>query len=86
MTLFVKPKDLVYTLEWLKTNEKTKFECLVDMTAVDYPSKPERFELVYMLLSLDYNTRIKAWSAIVAFVLLDLVLHNLACSPFRYYL
>jgi hypothetical protein len=26
---------------------------------VDYPSKEERFELVYMLLSLTYNTRIK---------------------------
>jgi NADH dehydrogenase (ubiquinone) Fe-S protein 3 len=29
------------------------------MTAVDYPTRSHRFELVYMLLSLPYNTRIK---------------------------
>ena len=31
----------------------------MDVTAVDYPTKNERFEVVYNLLSLQYNTRIR---------------------------
>ena len=29
------------------------------MTAVDYPERPERFEVVYNLLSVRYNSRIR---------------------------
>ncbi len=32
---------------------------LVDITAVDYPSRICRFEVVYNLLSISYNSRIK---------------------------
>merc|ERR1712032_1786695 len=32
---------------------------LVDLTAVDYPTREKRFEVVYMCLSLQYNTRFK---------------------------
>jgi NADH/F420H2 dehydrogenase subunit C len=31
----------------------------MDITAVDYPTKTERFEVVYNLLSLQYNTRVR---------------------------
>jgi NADH/F420H2 dehydrogenase subunit C len=34
-----------------------RFKQLVDMTAVDYPSREHRFEVVYMLLSVDYSMR-----------------------------
>ncbi len=35
------------------------FEQLVDVTAVDYPARAERFEVVYNLLSVSQNTRIR---------------------------
>lgn len=35
------------------------FTCCMDVTAVDWPQKAERFELVYNLLSLKQNARVK---------------------------
>ena len=35
------------------------FDYLVDLTAVDYPAKPERFELVYILYSFGRNERMR---------------------------
>jgi NADH dehydrogenase (ubiquinone) Fe-S protein 3 len=58
LTLNIAPTHLLPTLEFLKLHQTTQFNQLVDMTAVDYPTKQNRFELVYMLLSLTYNTRI----------------------------
>ena len=51
-------ENLSSTLLFLKTNEKCKFKQLIDITAVDYPEKEERFKIVYLLLSHEYNLRI----------------------------
>ena len=51
-------EDLYSTILFLKTNEKCRFKQLVDITAVDYPSKSERFKMVYFLLSHENNFRI----------------------------
>ena len=51
-------QDIISTILFLKTNEKCKFKQLIDITAVDYPHKEERFKLVYLLLSLENNLRI----------------------------
>jgi len=37
----------------------TQYKILVDITAVDYPSRILRFEVVYNLLSLHYNARLR---------------------------
>ena len=50
--------DLYSTILFLKTDEKCKFKQLIDITAVDYPEKEERFNLVYILLSHENNLRI----------------------------
>ena len=42
----------------LKENEKLKFNQFIDLTAVDYPNKKNRFEMVYILLSVEFNHRI----------------------------
>ena len=42
----------------MKTNEKTKFRQLIDITAVDFPEKEQRFRMVYLLLSHENNSRI----------------------------
>jgi len=50
--------DLVDVLVFLKNNNSTKFRQLVDLTAVDYPEENERFKIVYLLLSHEFNSRI----------------------------
>ena len=54
----ISPEDLISVILFLKTNEKCKFRQLVDITAVDYPSKNKRFKLIYLLLSHENNLRI----------------------------
>jgi NADH/F420H2 dehydrogenase subunit C len=43
----------------LKNYVNTQFKVLIDLTAVDYPSRALRFEIVYNLLSVSYNARIR---------------------------
>ncbi|MBK9170945.1 MAG: NADH-quinone oxidoreductase subunit C [Bryobacterales bacterium] len=53
----VRPGVVVPVLEFLKI--EWDFDYLVDVTAVDYPDKPERFELVYIVYSFARNERIR---------------------------
>lgn len=46
-------------LTFLRDDERCLFSQLMDVTALDYPSRPERFEVVYNLLSLKKNLRIR---------------------------
>ena len=50
--------DLISSLLFLKTNNKCRFKQLIDITAVDYPTKEKRFKIVYLLLSHENNLRI----------------------------
>lgn len=58
-TLTVYPASIVRVLTILNDHHKCKFKQLIDITAVDYPSKEQRFEVVYHLLSLSGNTRLR---------------------------
>ena len=51
-------QDLDETILFLKTNKDTKFRQLIDITAVDYPENSQRFKMVYLLLSHEFNQRI----------------------------
>ncbi len=50
--------ELVDVISFLKTNIETKFRQLIEITAVDYPENENRFKMVYLLLSHEYNKRI----------------------------
>ena len=50
--------NLIEVLLFLKTNTLTKFRQLIEVTAVDYPEKEQRFRMVYHLLSHENNSRI----------------------------
>ena len=50
--------DLIDVILFLKTNKDTKFKQLIDITAVDYPEQKQRFKLVYLFLSHEFNQRI----------------------------
>ena len=50
--------NLIEVLLFLKTNTLTKFRQLIEVTAVDYPEKEQRFRMIYLLLSHENNSRI----------------------------
>ena len=50
--------DLVDVCLFLKTNKDTKFRQLIDITVVDYPERNQRFDLVYLFLSHEFNQRL----------------------------
>ncbi len=54
----INKENLIDVILFLKTNKNTKFRQLIDITAVDFPEKSQRFELVYLLLSHEFNQRI----------------------------
>ena len=49
---------LMKVVKILKENEKLKLNQFIDLTAVDYPNKENRFEMIYILLSVKFNFRI----------------------------
>jgi NADH-quinone oxidoreductase subunit C len=59
MTLHATRENLITLLKFLRDDAGCDFKMLVDVTAVDYPSRPERFEVVYNLLSLSKNRRVR---------------------------
>ena len=50
--------DLIDVTLFIKSNKNTKFRQLIDITAVDYPENTQRFKVVYLFLSHEFNQRI----------------------------
>ena len=50
--------DLIDVILFLKTNSDTKFRQLIDITVIDYPENSQRFEIVYLFLSHEFNQRL----------------------------
>jgi NADH-quinone oxidoreductase subunit C len=46
-------------MEFLKNDDRLLFDMLLDITAVDYPTREPRFDVVYHLLSLPFNRRLR---------------------------
>ena len=55
--IVAKPEAAVPILEYLKL--EADFDYLVDITAVDWPKRPERFDLVYIVYSFHRNERVR---------------------------
>ena len=51
-------EDLINVILFIKNNENTKFRQLMDITVVDYPENTQRFKVVYLFLSHEFNQRI----------------------------
>tara|TARA_B100000575_G_scaffold293039_1_gene303193 strand:- start:3013 stop:3627 length:615 start_codon:yes stop_codon:yes gene_type:complete len=51
--------EILAVITFLKSNNRLKFKQLIDIAAIDYPNEDKRFELVYLLLSIENNLRIK---------------------------
>ncbi|MCC5984072.1 MAG: NADH-quinone oxidoreductase subunit C, partial [Rhodobacteraceae bacterium] len=59
LTVSVGLGDLVGFVRFLQIDENCRFSTLVDITAVDYPERRDRFEVVYHFLSMYRNQRIR---------------------------
>ena len=55
----IKIDDLIHVINTLKSNEKFKFKQLIDIAGVDNLGNEKRFQIIYLLLSHEYNLRIK---------------------------
>jgi NADH-quinone oxidoreductase subunit C len=55
----VKRDSIVPVLTWLRDDPALRFAVLIDIAGVDYPDRAERFEVVYNLLSLKHNKRVR---------------------------
>lgn len=58
LTLVVKSAHIEETLTFLRDHTNAQLKCLMELTAVDYPEREKRFEVVYCLLSIKYNARV----------------------------
>ncbi len=54
----IEKEDLIDVTLFLKTNNYTKFRQLIDITVVDHPEESQRFKIVYLFLSHEFNQRI----------------------------
>jgi len=59
LNIDVTPGNLVGFVEFLQTDSNCRFSSLVDITAVDHPDRPKRFDVVYHFLSMYQNQRIR---------------------------
>jgi NADH-quinone oxidoreductase subunit C len=59
LMITVRRSALVGALKMLRNDANCQFQLLVDISGVDYPERDERFEVVYNLLSLKQNLRIR---------------------------
>lgn len=59
LTIEVEPASIVRTLTILRDNPTCKFKVLLDICGVDYLGESPRFKIVYHLLSLKHNQRIR---------------------------
>jgi len=59
LNITVRPAGLARVLTFLRDDANCQFRILQDICAVDYPSREERFEIVYNLLSIKHNQRVR---------------------------
>jgi len=57
--LWVPAAALIKAMTFLRDDAKCLFKLLVDICGVDYPERERRFEVVYNLLSLKHNLRLR---------------------------
>ncbi len=64
LTVTTPLSELPGLVAFLKADAACRFTTLVDITAVDWPSRPARFDMVYHFLSMYRNHRIRVKTAV----------------------
>ncbi|TJZ90081.1 NADH-quinone oxidoreductase subunit C [Paracoccus gahaiensis] len=64
LTVTATASGVLDLIDFLRSDSSCRFSSLVDITAVDYPSRPQRFDVVWHFLSMYQNHRIRVKVAI----------------------
>ncbi|TRW97328.1 NADH-quinone oxidoreductase subunit C [Paracoccus sp. M683] len=64
LTVTISLSGLVDLVDFLRSDANCRFSTLVDITAVDHPARPARFDMVWHFLSMYRNQRIRLKAAI----------------------
>lgn len=59
LCIYIPPQGVIPVFTFLKYHTAAEYTMVADITAVDYPTRDQRFEVVYNLLSVRYNSRIR---------------------------
>ncbi|KAJ5646873.1 hypothetical protein N7490_003245 [Penicillium lividum] len=59
LTVYTAPAGVIPVMSFLKNHTSAEFTQISDITAVDFPTRDQRFEVVYNMLSVRYNSRIR---------------------------
>ena len=59
LTVHAKAADIVKIARFLRDDPSCQFICIIDVTAVDWPGREQRFDVVYHFLSPRMNTRVR---------------------------
>jgi NADH-quinone oxidoreductase subunit C len=58
-TVYAQPEDLIRVLQALRDDGSLKFQLLSEMTAVDFWPREPRFEVIYILVSIEHRMRLR---------------------------
>ena len=59
LTLYVAPTAVVPVMTFLRDHTNTQYKQVIDICGVDFPTRSSRFEVVYHLLSVKHDSRIR---------------------------
>jgi NADH dehydrogenase (ubiquinone) Fe-S protein 3 len=59
LTIYIPPSGVIPVFTFLKYHTAAEYTQVSDITAVDYPTKDQRFEVVYNMLSIRHNSRLR---------------------------
>ena len=59
LTIYIPPSGVLPVFSFLKYHHAAEYTQVSDITAVDYPTRDQRFEVVYNMLSIRHNARIR---------------------------
>ncbi|KAK0286839.1 putative NADH-ubiquinone oxidoreductase 30.4 kDa subunit, mitochondrial [Friedmanniomyces endolithicus] len=59
LCIYISPSGVIPVFTFLKQHTAAEYTAVMDITAVDYPTRDQRFEVVYNLLSVRHNSRIR---------------------------
>ncbi|MEQ1889389.1 MAG: NADH-quinone oxidoreductase subunit C [Alphaproteobacteria bacterium] len=59
LTVHIRASHVLAVLGYLRADPNCRFSQLMDITAIDYPGRSERFDLVYHMLSVHQNQRVR---------------------------
>ncbi|MEP2829625.1 NADH-quinone oxidoreductase subunit C [Parvibaculum sp.] len=59
LTILAQAQSIARVLKFLRDDPACRFSTLLDITGVDYPERSQRFDVVYHLLSMYQNQRIR---------------------------